>query len=233
MPSSAAIETDSRVPACWEPALRQVLRDEAHGRLLEFVAGERARGDVFPPPSETYEALRLTAPDAVRVVILGQDPYHGPGQAHGLAFSVARGNRVPPSLRNIYSELQDDLGVEPPPHGCLSRWAQQGVLLLNTVLTVRSGEPGSHAGQGWEQLTDAVIEHLDAGPAVVFLLWGNPARAKRARIARTRHVVLEAAHPSPLSAYRGFFGSRPFSQANAALVASGREPVEWDLADPA
>ena len=163
------------------------------------------------------------------MVILGQDPYHGPGQAHGLAFSVPRGVRPPPSLRNVFRELHGDLGVEPPTHGCLEAWAHQGVLLLNTVLTVRGGAAGSHRGRGWECFTDRIIEVIDGGEPAVFLLWGAPAAAKRALVNDRRHTILEAPHPSPLSAHRGFLGCRHFSRANAALAAAGRGEIDWRL----
>lgn len=198
--------------------------------LMRFVAAERARNDVYPPEPDVLRALENTAPEAVRVVILGQDPYHGPGQAHGLAFSVRAGVRPPPSLRNIFRELQSDLSLAAPTHGDLEAWARQGVLLLNTVLTVRAGSAGSHRGHGWEEFTDRVISTVGSLPdPVVFLLWGAPAARKRSLIDEDRHTVLTAPHPSPLSAHRGFFGSRPFSRANAALRAAGRGEIDWCL----
>src|SRR5690606_19947249 len=175
-----------------------------------FVAEERSRSTVYPPEPEVFAALHLTPLAQVKVVILGQDPYHGPGQAHGLCFSVRSGTVLPPSLRNIYRELHDDLGIDPPRSGDLTAWARQGVLLLNTTLTVRGGQAGSHQGKGWEMFTDQVIRTVSAKPdVVVFVLWGAHARKKKALIDRTRHVVIESAHPSPLSAHNGFFGSRP------------------------
>jgi uracil-DNA glycosylase len=172
----------------------------------------------------------LTPYRKLKVVILGQDPYHGPGQAHGLSFSVEGDTRLPPSLRNIYRELADDIGCPPATTGNLSAWAQQGVFLLNTVLTVRQGEAHSHRRQGWERFTDAVIDQLNTHPQdIVFLLWGKPAEEKASIIKNTRHTVISSPHPSPLSSHRGFFGSRPFSRANAALVASGREAVDWAI----
>ena len=177
-----------------------------------------------------FAALHLTALSQVKVLILGQDPYHGPGQAHGLCFSVRPGTPPPPSLKNIFTELRDDLGIEAPAHGDLSAWARQGVLLLNATLTVRARQAASHQGKGWERFTDAVIRAVNDKPErVVFILWGNAARKKPALVDTDRHVVVESAHPSPLSAHRGFFGSRPFSRANEALVAAGREPVDWRL----
>ena len=195
---------------------------------MAFVAHERSTHPVYPPHDEVFAALHLTPYADTRVVILGQDPYHGPGQAHGLCFSVRHGVRVPPSLANIYRELRDDLGIDPPNHGNLERWARSGVLLLNTTLTVRGGAAASHQGRGWERFTDRVIETVAAKPSrVVFMLWGAAARRKRSMIDAERHTIIESAHPSPLSAHNGFFGSRPFSRANAALADAGLEPVDW------
>ncbi len=214
----------------WNPILREELGKDYWGPLQEFVAAERARHPVYPPPDDVFAALHLTPYATTRVLILGQDPYHGPKQAHGLCFSVPRGVRIPPSLVNIYEELRTDLGNEPPGHGNLEAWARQGVLLLNTTLTVRAGQAGSHHGKGWERFTDRVIEVVNAKPErVVFVLWGSKARAKAANVDRTRHVVIESAHPSPLSAHNGFFGSRPFSRANAALEEAGLPPIDWHL----
>lgn len=177
-----------------------------------------------------FSALELTPFEEVKVVILGQDPYHGPNQAHGLSFSVQPGVKVPPSLANIYKELQADLGYQPVNHGFLESWAKQGVLLLNTVLTVRAGQAYSHRGKGWEQLTDVIIEKLnEREKPVVFILWGRPAQEKIKMIDTTRHVIIKSPHPSPLSAHRGFFGSRPFSQANAALERLGETSIDWQL----
>jgi len=187
---------------------------------------------VYPPPDEVFACLHLTPYADTRVLILGQDPYHGRGQAHGLCFSVRRGVTVPPSLVNIYEELRTDVGVEPPGHGNLEAWARQGVLLLNTTLTVRGGQAASHQGKGWETFTDEVIRAVDAKEhPVVFILWGSHARRKKALIDTSRHTVIESAHPSPLSARNGFFGSRPFSRTNEALVAAGLDPIDWRL-DP-
>lgn len=215
------------LPGGWRDAMKPFLDPDVVARLSEFVAAEYRQHTVYPPLPDLFRAFRLCPPEAVRVLILGQDPYHGPGQAHGLAFSVPPGIAVPPSLRNVFKELRDDLGVTPPASGDLSGWAAQGVLLLNAVLTVRAGKPGSHARQGWEHVTDAAIRALDASDErVAFLLWGGYARRKAPLVTAAHHVVLEAAHPSPMNA-RGFLGSRPFSRANDALVAVGRKPVHW------
>lgn len=214
----------------WNPILRDQFEQPYWQELQRFVDGERARHPVYPPREEVFAALHLTPLRAVKVVILGQDPYHGPGQAHGLCFSVRRGVPPPPSLQNILTELESDLGIRRPADGDLTAWAQQGVLLLNTTLTVRGGVAASHQGKGWETFTDRVIEVVAAAPRrVVFLLWGAAARRKRSLVDTARHVVIESPHPSPLSAHRGFFGSRPFSRANEALAAAGREPIDWRL----
>lgn len=200
--------------------------------LGEFLRTERSGSRVFPPNDEVFSALHHTPASSTRVVILGQDPYHGPGQAHGLAFSVRRGTPMPPSLRNVMRERESDLGMPLPSHGDLTEWAQRGVLLLNTTLTVRAGEAGSHAGRGWETFTDAVIERVNTlEHRVVFVLWGSHARGKKKLVTGRHHAVIESAHPSPLSAHRGFLGSRPFSRVNAALVEAGAEPVDWSLSD--
>jgi len=214
----------------WNPVLRAELHKPYWKELQAFVAAQRAQHAVYPPGEDVFAALHLTPRARTRVVILGQDPYHGPGQAHGLAFSVRPGVPPPPSLRNIFAELVTDLGIPPPGGGNLEPWARQGVLLLNTTLTVRGGASASHQGKGWEIFTDEVIKAVDAKPErVVFLLWGASARRKRSLVDTTRHVVITAAHPSPLSASGGFFGTRPFSRANAALVEAGREPLDWTL----
>lgn len=200
-------------------------------QLAGFVEAERARARVFPPADRVFAALASTPFDAVRVVVLGQDPYHGAGQAHGLAFSVPRGVRKPPSLANLLKELEADLGVRAPAHGSLEAWAARGVLLLNTVLTVREGEAGSHAGRGWEQVTDAVIDALAARPRpVVFALFGAHAHKKAKRIGAPHRLVL-GVHPSPLSAHRGFFGSRPFSAIDRALEELGEAKLDWSIDD--
>ena len=215
----------------WNPLLRDTFDAPYWADLMAFVAEERAAGPVYPPHDRVFSALHLTSHADLRVVILGQDPYHGPGQANGLAFSVGEGVAIPPSLRNIFVELADDLGCPPPADGDLTAWARQGVLLLNTTLTVRSGAAASHQGRGWETFTDRVIATAAAKEErVVFVLWGAAARRKRALVDADRHSVIESPHPSPLSAHRGFFGSKPFSRANAALVEAGRTPVDWCLA---
>jgi uracil-DNA glycosylase len=220
----------SGVTTDWNPVLRTEFAKPYWHALQRFVADERARGPVYPPHDEVFAALHLTSYASTRVMILGQDPYHGPGQAHGLAFSVREGVRTPPSLSNIHRELADDTGTSVPAHGNLERWARQGVLLLNTTLTVRSGQAASHQGNGWETFTDRVIAAVDAKPDhVVFILWGSHARHKRTLIDSTRHTVIESAHPSPLSAHRGFLGSRPFSRANEALAAHDQTPIDWSL----
>lgn len=218
---------------------RDLLRDEREKpyfkELLAFIEHERAAGKtIYPKNSEVFHALASTPFESVRVVIIGQDPYHGPNQAHGLSFSVQRPIPPPPSLINIFAELQrdlrlwDDLSGQRPSHGCLESWAQQGVLLLNAVLTVEAGKPGSHANKGWERFTDCVIRQLnDKREALVFLLWGSYAQKKAAFVDRSRHLVLEAPHPSPLSAYRGFIGCGHFSKANEYLRAQGEEEIRW------
>jgi uracil-DNA glycosylase len=214
----------------WNPVLRSEFDKPYWNELQRFVAGERARHTVFPPPDQVFAALHLTPYESTRVVILGQDPYHGPNQAHGLCFSVQVGVQPPPSLVNIYTELRSDLGIETPNHGNLESWARQGVLLLNTSLTVRSGAAASHQGKGWETFTDEVLRVVNhkAHP-VVFILWGAHARKKKALLDVSRHTVIESAHPSPLSARNGFFGSKPFSRTNEALRAAGLAPIDWQL----
>ncbi|WP_027966739.1 uracil-DNA glycosylase [Halomonas halocynthiae] len=221
------------LPASWQAHLGAEFTAPYMQQLREFLAHEKAAHKViYPHSSEWFRAFELTPLDDVRVVILGQDPYHGPNQAHGLCFSVRPGQRVPPSLVNIYKELNNDLGIPPVKHGCLESWARQGVLLLNTVLTVEQGKAASHRGQGWETLTDCAIAAVNAeAKPSVFLLWGGHARQKKALIDTRRHLVLESPHPSPLSAYRGFFGNHHFSQANAFLQQHGRRPVDWQLPD--
>lgn len=213
----------------WNPLLQSQFVEPYWPELQAFVRAERAEHQVFPPHDDVFAALHLTPYADVRVVILGQDPYHGPEQAHGLSFSVRPGVAVPPSLRNIYKELQTDLGIEHPGHGSLESWARNGVLLLNSVLTVRAHEAGSHRKQGWETFTDSVINAVSEKPEmVVFILWGNFARSKAPLIADHHHII-ESAHPSPLSASRGFFGTKPFSRVNQALADAGRPPVDWSL----
>jgi len=214
----------------WNPLLRQEFAEQYWAELQGFVQQERKLGAVYPPEEDVYAALHLTAYADVKVLILGQDPYHGEGQAHGLCFSVRRGVAVPPSLQNIYKEMQSDIGLAPPSHGNLESWAGQGVLLLNAVLTVRASQAGSHRNRGWETFTDQVIRMVNnKKERVVFILWGAFAQKKKPLIDSNRHYVIEAPHPSPLSAHRGFFGSRPFSRANAALLEAGRSGVDWGL----
>jgi uracil-DNA glycosylase len=220
------------IPADWRAALDPVLTNPKSRDLEEFLKAEEAAGKrIYPPEGARLRALELTPLDQVKVVILGQDPYHGPGEAHGLAFSVQDGVRVPPSLANIYKEIEADLGLPRATRGNLTCWAQQGVLLLNAVLTVEDGRPASHQGKGWEEITDAVIAAVAAKSApCVFLLWGSHAQKKAARVAgltNGHHLVLTAPHPSPLSAHRGFLGCRHFSRANEFLEARGRGAVDW------
>ena len=220
------------IPASWQPVLAGEVEQPYYRRLQAFLAAERARHTVFPPDDEVFAALARTPYERVSVVLLGQDPYHEDGQAHGMAFSVRPGVPVPPSLLNMFKELRDDLGCRIPNNGYLVPWAEQGVLLLNTVLTVRAHEANSHKSKGWEQFTDTIIRAVSARPgAVVFLLWGGNAQKKEALIDAGRHVILKAPHPSPLSAHRGFFGSRPFSKANEALKMAGKREIEWQIPD--
>lgn len=220
------------LPDSWQPALAPVLATRPLRALGGFLSAEEAAGKViFPPRGSRLRALELTPLDAVKVVILGQDPYHGPGQAHGLSFSVPEGVKPPPSLVNIYKELESDLGLPRPSHGNLENWARQGVLLLNNALTVEAGQAGSHAGKGWEDFTDAAVAAVaQRDVPTVFLLWGSHAQKKAARVpglAQGPHLVLKAPHPSPLSAHAGFFGCRHFSQANAFLEQHGRGVIDW------
>ncbi len=213
------------IPEAW----RELLDDQAArlAELRDFVTAERAAHTVFPPAGRVFAALAATPPDRVRAVIVGQDPYHDDGQAHGLAFSVPAGVPLPPSLRNIFKEMQSDLGAAPA-SGDLSHWAEQGVLLLNSVLTVRAHAAGSHRGRGWEEFTDAVLRAVNrVSPPCVFILWGADAQKKRALVDETRRRVIAGPHPSPLSAYRGFFGSRPFSRTNELLHELRRPPIDW------
>ena len=214
----------------WNPLLRDQFDEPYWNELQSFVRDERSRHTVYPPHDEVFAALHLTPHADVKVLLLGQDPYHGPGQAHGLCFSVRPGVEIPPSLVNIFAELESEVGCARPAHGNLDHWARQGVLLLNTTLTVRARQAASHQRKGWETFTDRVIEVVNDKPEpVVFVLWGSAARKKKALVDTSRHTVIESPHPSPLSAHRGFFGSKPFSRANAALVEAGREPIDWCL----
>lgn len=230
--------TDPRMDASWLEPLRTALDTPEMTALRDDLRAEEAAGKhVFPPREDRFRALELTPLSDVRAVILGQDPYHGPGQAHGLCFSVRPGVKTPPSLVNIYKEMASDLGIPPARHGYLKHWAEQGVLLLNNVLTVESGQAASHQGKGWEKFTDAAVAAVAADPAPkVFILWGSHAQRKAANVpglgADGPHLILRAPHPSPLSAHNGFFGSRPFSQANAFLEAHGRGAIDWRLPDP-
>lgn len=228
--------TDDRIQLepGWKARLREEFRAPYMQELRSFLVAEKQRGRrIYPPGGEIFNALNSTPFDSVRVVVLGQDPYHGPGQAHGLCFSVREGVALPPSLRNIYRELHDDLGCVIPGHGNLQHWAEQGVLLLNSVLTVEHGRAASHQGRGWERFTDRVVAALNEGrEGLVFLLWGSHAQKKGQVIDGRRHLVLKAAHPSPLSASRGFFGCRHFSRANAYLRERGQPPVDWQLPEP-
>ena len=215
----------------WREPLQPEFDADYMAQLRAFLVAEKAAGKtIYPKGSEWFRALELTPPEAVRVVVLGQDPYHGPGQAHGLCFSVRPNVRIPPSLVNIFKELESDLGIPRSRHGFLEHWAQQGVLLLNSVLTVAAGQAASHAGKGWERFTDAVIRIVnERDQPVVFLLWGAYAQRKAAFVDRQRHLVLTAAHPSPLSAHNGFLGCRHFSQANRWLADQGAPPIDWAL----
>jgi uracil-DNA glycosylase len=234
MPHSVA-QTESIPGVRLHPTWKAVLADEFSKdyilALKSFLLQRKQQGGViYPPGSQIFNALDHTPFDKVKVVILGQDPYHGPGQAHGLCFSVQAGVATPPSLQNIYKEIEKDLGIRQPPHGCLMAWADQGVLLLNSVLTVEATQAGSHQGKGWEIFTDRIIRELNQQREhLVFLLWGSYAQKKGAIIDRSRHLVLESPHPSPLSAHRGFFGNRHFSRANIYLAEHGVSPIDWQL----
>jgi len=213
----------------WNPLLRAEFDKPYWSSLQTFVENERQHHAVYPARENVFSALHHTSYADTKVLILGQDPYHGPNQAHGLCFSVQHGVAVPPSLVNIFKELHGDLGIPIPEHGNLQAWARRGVLLLNTTLTVRAGQAASHQGKGWETFTDEVIRVVNEKPFVVFVLWGAHARKKKSLIDATRHAIIESAHPSPLSAHNGFFGSRPFSKINAALRAAGMSDVDWSL----
>ena len=217
-----------RIDQSWKEHLQTEFDKPYFKSLTDFVKEEYARGTVYPPGRFIFNAFDLCPFDRVKVVIIGQDPYHEPGQAHGLCFSVQEGVQFPPSLRNIFKEISDDLGKPVPVNGDLTRWARQGVLLLNATLTVRAGMAGSHQGKGWEEFTDAVIRELNASrDGLVFILWGSYAKKKGAVIDRSRHLVLSSAHPSPLSAYNGFFGNHHFSLTNEWLTDHGETPIEW------
>lgn len=214
----------------WEAALHDEFSKEYYKKLFLFVKEQYSKVPVYPQADEIFTAFHLTPLEKVKVVIIGQDPYHGAGQAHGLCFSVKPQVDIPPSLVNIYKELQDDIGCDIPSHGYLESWAKQGVLMLNTVLTVQAHKPMSHRGVGWENFTDAAIRVLnEVQRPIVFILWGKPAQEKAMMLDNPLHKILKAPHPSPLSAYRGFFGSKPFSQTNAFLESRGIEPIDWQI----
>jgi uracil-DNA glycosylase len=223
-----------RLHPSWRERLGGEFAEPYMADLKRFLLAEREQGKrIFPKGSEWFRALDLTPPEQVRVVILGQDPYHGEGQAHGLCFSVRHGVRPPPSLINIFKEMESDLGIRPARHGFLEHWAKQGVLLLNSVLTVEMGRAASHREHGWERFTDRIVREVnEKADPVVFMLWGSYAQKKAAFVDRSRHLVLKAAHPSPLSAHSGFFGCRHFSKANAFLEGRGLEPIDWALPEP-
>ena len=214
----------------WLPCIKQEFAKPYYKELYTFVKHEYDTRIIYPPAEDIFNAFHFTPLSKVKVMILGQDPYHNENQAHGLCFSVKKGVDIPPSLVNIYQELHDDLGCYIPNNGYLKKWADQGVLLLNTVLTVRAHQANSHQGKGWEQFTDAVIEAVNAQDRpIVYLLWGRPAQSKIPMLTNSKHLILKAPHPSPLSAYRGFFGCRHFSQANAFLEKNGIEPIDWQI----
>ena len=214
----------------WLEALQGEFKKDYYKKLFQTVNEEYRTRQIFPPAEDVFNAFHLTPLKEVKVVIFGQDPYHGDNQAHGLCFSVKPGVEIPPSLVNIYKELQDDLGCKIPNHGYLTKWAKQGVLMLNTVLTVRAHQANSHRGIGWDEFTDAAIRVLNAQDRpIVFILWGRPAQMKKSMLTNPKHLILEAPHPSPLSSYRGFFGSKPFSKTNEFLVANGATPIDWEI----
>ncbi|WP_075618431.1 uracil-DNA glycosylase [Paenisporosarcina indica] len=214
----------------WGHMLASEFEKPYYLKLREFLKEQYENETIYPPMNDLWSAFRETAFEEVRVVIIGQDPYHGPGQAHGMSFSVKEAVKIPPSLRNMLKELQADLGCDMPEHGSLTKWAKQGVLLLNTVLTVRAGAAHSHKGQGWETFTDEVIRKLSARDnPIIFVLWGRPAQMKRQLIDPSRHAILESVHPSPLSAHRGFLGSKPYSKINKQLIEWGNEPIDFCL----
>ncbi len=224
MENMGAIQND------WLEAIGEEFRKPYYKELYDFVKEEYSTTAVYPSSDDIFNALHLTALKDVKVLVLGQDPYHGANQAHGLSFSVLPGQRIPPSLKNIYKELQDDLGCYIPNNGYLEKWAKQGVLMLNTVLTVRAHKPNSHQGKGWEHFTDAIIEAVNKEDRpIVYLLWGRPAQSKIPMLNNPKHLILKAPHPSPYSADRGFFGCRHFSQANEFLQSNGQEPVDWQI----
>lgn len=231
-PSPTEAASTPKLPASWLEVLADEFATPHMQALRGFLVDEQRKYRIFPPNRDIFTAFWQTPFDRARVVVLGQDPYHGPGQAHGMSFSVRRGVQIPPSLQNILREINDEIGIPRPNHGDLTHWAEQGVLLLNAVLTVRAREANSHRGQGWERFTDRVIAELDARrEGLVFVLWGSAARKKAARVDRDKHLVLTAPHPSPLSAHRGFFGCGHFARINAHLEARGEAPIDWSLPD--
>lgn len=214
----------------WDEILQEEFQKEYYQNLRKFLKQEYATKVIYPASKNVYAALREIDYDDVKVVILGQDPYHEPNQAHGMAFSVNKGVDIPPSLKNIYKELHDDIGIEIPKHGYLMDWAKQGVLLLNTVLTVEEHKANSHKDKGWEQLTDSIIQKLnEKDEPIVFILWGANAKSKKQFITNPKHLILESVHPSPLSAYNGFFGSKPFSRTNNFLIKNSIKPIDWSI----
>ncbi|RKM57430.1 uracil-DNA glycosylase [Butyrivibrio sp. X503] len=221
----------SMITGRWLDALNEEFKKPYYKQLYSFVKDEYSKSVIYPPSEDIFNALHLTPLDKVKVLVLGQDPYHEPGQAHGLSFSVLPGKAdTPPSLVNIYKELSDDLGCYVPNNGYLKKWADQGVLLLNTVLTVRAHQANSHKGKGWEQFTDAIIKAVnEQDRPIVYMLWGKPAQMKKSMLNNPKHLILEAPHPSPLSAYRGFFGCRHFSKCNEFLVNNGLSPIDWQI----
>lgn len=219
-----------RIGNDWDNILKGEFEKPYFKMLEVFVEAERSAYTVYPPEEDVFNALKYSSYEKTKVVILGQDPYHEPNQAHGLCFSVNKGIKIPPSLVNIYKEIKEDLGIEPPKHGCLAEWAKQGVLLLNTALTVRRGEANSHKGRGWETFTDKIVESLNEKQTqVAFILWGANAKSKQALITNKEHMIITGAHPSPLSAFNGFFGGRYFSKVNRFLEITGQKPVDWRL----
>jgi len=214
----------------WDDALKIIWNSPGFNKFYQSILSLYDKKTIFPEKDNIFNALKLTDYNNVKVVIMGQDPYHGIGEAHGLSFSVQKGIKIPPSLQNIYKELEDDLGIPPKSHGDLSGWAKQGVLLLNAVLTVEKDKASSHKGMGWELFTDYIIKLLNNYPEpIVFILWGNFAREKKKYITNKKHLIIESSHPSPFSAYSGFFGSKPFSKANNFLIKNKKEPIDWSL----
>lgn len=214
----------------WDEILAEEFEKEYFLNLRDFLKKEYEEQTIYPPKEDIFNALRYSSYENTKVVIFGQDPYHEPNQAHGLCFSVNKGVQIPPSLVNIYKEIENDLGITPPDHGYLEKWAKQGVLLLNNVLTVRKGQANSHRGKGWEEFTDSVARHLNERKTpMVFILWGSNARSKETLITNKNHMIIAGPHPSPLSAYRGFFGGGYFSKANRFLQITGQKPIDWDL----